>query len=957
MSRVTRLFRPGKPGFAWFLLLAGLAFLACGFPAFAQESLPAVLQLSDQADHYPLGPYLRVLEDPGGDLSLDQVRSAEMAGRWRENQAAIPSFGFTRGAVWLRFRVQDQARQAAGWLLELAHPYLDQVDFYGPYAVGPEAAGAGARQVTTGLGRYGQPRDYPHANFVFLLKPPPGAEAEYFLRLASASSVRAPLSIWSSQALAVHDGQHSLVWGAALGIFLVFSVYYLLQFIALREPSYLYLAVYASSLVVSYAVHVTGPFLLDSLGTRVQSIMVFAGMTEMLSLLLFADDFLEMRQHSLEVHRLFRVGAIFLALTLPLTLLGPSRWNIVFVYLVFILFTLLFLAGGLAAWRKHRNSRYLLPALALPLLTAVVQAALRLGLADFDFSGDLLPVAGNVAMVLLLSLAQADRIRQLQVDLMGSNQALQESRLRLARYLDALPLGVAVYDVGMRLTYANPAVREILGVDRIPENRTYQEVDADFHLLRYGSGETYPVAERPMQMAMRGVSAQADDLLLVSGERHIPLHAWCSPIFDSDGQLAAVMSIFADISQRRLMEAQLAQANQEQQSRLQELIDQHTRQEQRQRLLAESLQRSAAVLNSDLNLDTVLANVLDQLHQVISFDAASIFIQDGEDLILSDSTGLSELQLGLHLPIADDYHPAVRVFRQGQSLVLPDRRTALQGEDCLAASGACFWMGTPLVTAGEVLGVLVVDGASADPENRPALPVLEAFASHAAIAITNARLFRQARSVAISEERSRLARDLHDSVTQTLFSAALIAEAVPELWKLDPAAAAFNLEKLRKLARGALAEMRSLLLELRPQALVDAPIERLLDNLRDAFSGRTNIPAQLDIFQQDGVLLPNEVKIVLYRIAQEALNNVGKHAGATQVSIVYRAEDSQVELVIQDDGQGFDPDQPAAGRIGLRSMQERARSIGADLRIRSVPGGGAAVKVAWQPGEAEYDRE
>jgi signal transduction histidine kinase len=236
------------------------------------------------------------------------------------------------------------------------------------------------------------------------------------------------------------------------------------------------------------------------------------------------------------------------------------------------------------------------------------------------------------------------------------------------------------------------------------------------------------------------------------------------------------------------------------------------------------------------------------------------------------------------------------------------------------------------------------------------LPILEAFANHAAIAITNARLFGQARDAAAIEERNRLARELHDAVTQMLFSAGLIAEAIPTLMKTEPAVVAPNLEKLRQLTRGALAEMRTLLLELRPLALIEVPFERLLNNLKDAFMARTNIPVQMDICEDGAVELPDDVKIALYRIAQEGLNNISKHASARQAAIGYHAQDGAVELVIQDDGRGFDDRRPVEGQMGLKMLNERAQSIGADLQVSSLPGAGTVVKLHWQPGQEEDGR-
>jgi signal transduction histidine kinase len=202
---------------------------------------------------------------------------------------------------------------------------------------------------------------------------------------------------------------------------------------------------------------------------------------------------------------------------------------------------------------------------------------------------------------------------------------------------------------------------------------------------------------------------------------------------------------------------------------------------------------------------------------------------------------------------------------------------------------------------------------------------------------------------AVTAERSRLARELHDAVTQTLFSASLIAEVLPRLWAKDPERGQQQLEEVRLLNRGALAEMRSLLLELRPEALAQAKMDDLLRQLGRAMTGRTGVPVSVSANVQ--CPLPAEVQVALYRIAQEALNNAAKHAEASQVEVRFRCDADQATLSIDDDGQGFDVDNIPPGHFGLGIMQERAVSVGAVLEIESEIGVGTRIRVAWQTDE------
>jgi signal transduction histidine kinase len=219
------------------------------------------------------------------------------------------------------------------------------------------------------------------------------------------------------------------------------------------------------------------------------------------------------------------------------------------------------------------------------------------------------------------------------------------------------------------------------------------------------------------------------------------------------------------------------------------------------------------------------------------------------------------------------------------------------------------------------------------------------------------RLAEKAQELAVVEERQRLARDLHDAVSQTLFSASLIAEALPELWQASPDEGQKLLVKLRQLSRGALAEMRALLMELRPAALAEASMKDLLRQLGQAASGREGI--RVRVTADEPCELPLEVRITLYRIAQEALNNVVKHAQASQVDVTLcctsppqaegrpAGQGGRVELCIRDDGVGFDPGAVSQDHLGLGIMRERAESIHARLEVESEPGCGTQVKVVW----------
>ena len=211
--------------------------------------------------------------------------------------------------------------------------------------------------------------------------------------------------------------------------------------------------------------------------------------------------------------------------------------------------------------------------------------------------------------------------------------------------------------------------------------------------------------------------------------------------------------------------------------------------------------------------------------------------------------------------------------------------------------------------------------------------------------IIEEQLAKKAAEEAVTSERTRLARDLHDAVTQTLFSASLIAEVLPDLWDMDVKEAMNSTEELRQLTRGALAEMRTLLLELRPATLTQTRLSDLIKQLCEAFIGRSRLPIKLSI--EGDHKLPPEVQVAFYRIAQESLNNVFKYARATEVNVSLFLSASGADFEVCDNGVGFDMSISKPTSLGMRIMHERAEAIGAVFHLSSTPGSGTCVEVRW----------
>ena len=208
-------------------------------------------------------------------------------------------------------------------------------------------------------------------------------------------------------------------------------------------------------------------------------------------------------------------------------------------------------------------------------------------------------------------------------------------------------------------------------------------------------------------------------------------------------------------------------------------------------------------------------------------------------------------------------------------------------------------------------------------------------------------LKNEAEMKAVAEERKRLSRELHDSVTQSLYTTSLIVEALPEVWESHPEEARKSLDEIRRINRGALAEMRTLLLELRPEAINDRPLGDLLRQLTEAVSARTDLPIVTSTVGDCPV--PADVQVSLYRIAQESLNNIVKHAQASKAWVNLHCSGEEVFMRIRDNGRGFDRQVHAPHKLGLNIINDRAEDIAAELTITSQPGEGTQIIVKWRP--------
>jgi signal transduction histidine kinase len=226
---------------------------------------------------------------------------------------------------------------------------------------------------------------------------------------------------------------------------------------------------------------------------------------------------------------------------------------------------------------------------------------------------------------------------------------------------------------------------------------------------------------------------------------------------------------------------------------------------------------------------------------------------------------------------------------------------------------------------------------------------VQSAASTVAAAIVNGRLREEENQKTASLVREHLARELHDAVTQSVYSANLMAQALPAMLQRDQTEGLAGLTQLQRLVRSALAELRILLYELRPGTFVGVGLDQLLERLGDSITGQANV--NVDIDARLDYELPADVKTALYRISQEAFNNITKHARAERVRVTAVSDAQGCTLDIEDDGIGVDMDAVAGDHMGLDIMRERAEEIGAEFAVQRIDPTGTQVVVRWaRPG-------
>jgi signal transduction histidine kinase/DNA-binding response OmpR family regulator len=504
-------------------------------------------------------------------------------------------------------------------------------------------------------------------------------------------------------------------------------------------------------------------------------------------------------------------------------------------------------------------------------------------------------------------------------------QSEEEYRSLINDVFDNSMVGALILDADFRVVWVNEAIEIYFGIRR--------ETILGKDKRKLVSEQIKYIFEHPDRFANHVLNAYHHNMFNDRFECHILpsdnreerwLQHWSQPIH-SGMYAGGRIEQYTDISSRKHIENA----------------------EHEQRILAEALQDTAAVLTSTLNLDEVLDRILENIGRVVPHDTANIMLLEDDvvtiaryqgDINQELRTALSGLRLQLN-NAPNLYH----MLETGQAIVIADIQSDVHADILTVQPDVCAYAAVPIRLQNVVIGFINIFSFTPGFFHYAHTERLMACAEQAAIAIQNARLYKQSQELATLEERQRLARDLHDSVNQTLFSTSVMSESALKQWDTDRDKAHSLLRQLHTLTHTALAEMRILLLELRPASLTQVGLKKLIEQYIQSLASRKQVKFTQDI--DDIPDLPPDVHIALYRVAQEALNNIVKHAQATKSTITLKLEEGEIRLLIEDNGRGFDRDGVSPARLGLGIMCERIDGIGGVFELDSRVGNGTRVKV------------
>lgn len=925
-----------------FMGLTLFVLILCGSSiARAQDS--NLLILNDQQTHYPLDSHLEYLEDPPGALSIEQVAQPEVSAGFTPIQVATPNFGVTQSAYWIRLRVRNESTHFGDWRLAFTDARVGLIDLYYP-------SQDGASWVHSQAGRLlpSTVREYSHPRPVFPLPILPSSEVTIYLRLQG-SPLRFSLSLWPADSFEQQSHNFFVVLGMVYGIIGIMAVYNLFIFFFLRKASYLYyfLFIIADMLnmacIDGTAYHYLFPNWTNKFTQLSTSVLatIFA--------VLFIREFLELKQRLPWLDRTLislaaLSGLLFFAVPFSVT------WAVFPLGLLPVLIATLAILGALLTWRQglHASRYFLIGWLGL-LLNVIYRNLSVLAFIPSNPLYDWEYYLANVWMVTFLSLALADQINALRVQAVHAEIAMQESEKRFRHLYENAPVGIAIADPAGSIEQSNRAYQDLLGHDEAElkhlsylklihpddqaSSKKYFQQLTQGELTAYEGEVQYQRKDGSPVWMMRSVSALRDD----------------------DGNILHTFAMINDISQRKKFEAELLLNSEH----LEEMVAARTRELERSREQLNLLNRSSQVVNAaGLDIEQVYVAIRAASSWLLPAEVFGLFLVDQatgiwEDVFLAD--GDQNISGGSH-PLDQTFIEEMLIYaislRVNDFQTIPEKNW--QSNWFGKYNGVRSGIAVLMHGKKDVLGMLTVQSYEPNAYRDTDQVILESFATHVSITLENIQLHQQAEKSAVLEERQRLARELHDSVTQLLYSMTLLSGGWGVKFRrgqLDDPADHFM--QIEEMSLQALKEMRLLIHQLRPSALEEIGLLQALQNRLDAVEQRVNVDARLCV---DGIIptLSPIMEEEIYFIIQEALNNSLRHAFSTIIQVTVQADENQLQIAVEDNGRGYDPSQPSHG-MGTTTMRDRAQAIGAQIEVNSQPNEGTKVILTMELGVKERE--
>lgn len=549
-----------------------------------------------------------------------------------------------------------------------------------------------------------------------------------------------------------------------------------------------------------------------------------------------------------------------------------------------------------------------------------------------------------------------ERVQQRTQDLIQANRMLEQSEARMVLITDALPALIAYVDTDMCYRFNNYHYEEWFGLSREQiQGRHVREVIGE---------HAYEQSAPQLWQALAGKRVEREFQMPISDGSTRYMHSSYIPHIDTFGKVLGFFVLGQDITEQvRSLHI------------LEERVIERTREIERRRRVAEVLYDILRVLNSNAPTDTILTYILRQACDILGARAAALYRPtDHHYVVIETSYGFPDEVADVRsLPILQNNK--IKDFFDNNVIILNDlpewwamhlpaspeqwQQFQVQHGDIVATSLRCWMhcmdgflgaMAIPVFIGETLFGNMELYYAHPHSEDPEEIALATTLGRQAALAIENARLREQAEQLATLQERQRVARDLHDSAMQSIYSVNLFTHAAQEIIPDNvPPLLAAHLEEIRSAAQQAHTEMRLLIHELRPPVLAQKGLRDALHQRLMSVEERVGIRTHLHA--DEVCRLPPTIERELYWIATEALNNVLKHAHASHVTVILQMRSRPncstvaVLLEVRDNGHGFDQSATLPGCIGLHTLRERTEMICGILTIDSIPGAGTSLRV------------